>query len=88
MVVQGLRFHTSDARGTGSIPHPGIKILHASQRGQKINKIFMWFYSHSRSPRMFSKAGIPDLGLYLNNKQTHRFPYQAQPRFSYSLVQA
>ena len=92
MAVQGLRLHTSDARGMGSIPHPGIKILHALQHSQKIknkiNNIFMWFYSHSCTPSMLSKAGIPDLGLYLYNKQTHRFPYQAQPRFSYSLVQS
>ena len=38
MAVQGLKFHTSDARAMGSIPHPGIKILHALQCGQKNKK--------------------------------------------------
>ena len=39
LAVQWLRLHASTARGTGSIPSWGIKILHAAWRGQKKKKM-------------------------------------------------
>ena len=42
LVVQGLRLCVSTAGGTGSIPGPGTKILHArwySQKKKKMGKV-------------------------------------------------
>ena len=44
VVVQWLRLHTSIAGGTGLIPGPGTKILHAREViTNKSNVLFMWF---------------------------------------------
>ena len=36
LAMQRLRFHTSNAEGTGSIPGQGNKVPHAAQCGQKV----------------------------------------------------
>ena len=40
LAVQWLRFHTSNARGMGSIPVRGTKILHAVLQKVKIKKVY------------------------------------------------
>ena len=39
LVVQWLRVHSSNARGVGSIPGGGTKILHAAWPKQKKNQL-------------------------------------------------
>ena len=38
LAVQGLRLHTSNTRGVGSIPGWGTEMPHATQQGQKKKK--------------------------------------------------
>ena len=84
LAMQWLRLHTSTARGTGSIPVQGTKILHATQHGQKKKYIAYVFLQDFTASGLTFKSSIYFEFIFVHGvrKQLILFPLHVAVQFS------